>query len=73
MVPNQMHCRPFDKCFFICGIWFGTVRQVQFDMAKLFVLLMMLVARLSSMERLLLELPNVLQRMLAEQFGTLQR
>jgi hypothetical protein len=42
-------------------------------MAKLFVLLMMLVARLSSMERLLLELPNVLQRMLAEQFGTLQR
>ncbi|VAI22612.1 unnamed protein product [Triticum turgidum subsp. durum] len=49
------------------------VRQAQLDMAKLFMLLMVLVARLGSMERLLLGLPNLLQRMLEEQFHALHR
>jgi hypothetical protein len=43
------------------------------DMAKLFMLLMVLVARLGSMESLLLQLPNMLQRLLEEQLGAFQR
>ncbi|CAM0876560.1 unnamed protein product [Alopecurus aequalis] len=38
------------------------VRQAQLDVANLFFLLMVLVARLTSMEGLLLDLPNLLQR-----------
>ncbi|CAM0876554.1 unnamed protein product [Alopecurus aequalis] len=50
-----------------------TVRQVQLDMARLLMLLMVLVARNGSMERLLLDLPNIVQRLLAEQLGAFQR
>jgi hypothetical protein len=42
-------------------------------MAKLFVLVMMLVARLGSMESLLLQLPNMVQGLLAEQLGSFHR
>ncbi|XP_051177977.1 uncharacterized protein [Lolium perenne] len=45
----------------------------QLDMAKLFVLVMMLVARLGSMESLLLQLPNMVQGLLAEQLGSFHR
>uniref|UniRef100_A0ACD5WBU3 Uncharacterized protein n=1 Tax=Avena sativa TaxID=4498 RepID=A0ACD5WBU3_AVESA len=49
------------------------VRQAQLDMAKMFMLLMVLVARLGSVEGLLLQLPNLLQGLWAEQFLTFQR
>uniref|UniRef100_A0ACD5X9B6 Uncharacterized protein n=1 Tax=Avena sativa TaxID=4498 RepID=A0ACD5X9B6_AVESA len=49
------------------------VRQAQLDMAKLFMLLMVLVARLGSVEGLLLQLPTMLQGLWAEQFDTFQR
>ncbi|XP_037443642.1 calmodulin-binding protein 60 F-like isoform X3 [Triticum dicoccoides] len=49
------------------------VSQAQLDMAKLFMLLMVLVARLGSMERLLLDLPNIVQTLLAQQFDALHR
>uniref|UniRef100_A0ACD6A8D2 Uncharacterized protein n=1 Tax=Avena sativa TaxID=4498 RepID=A0ACD6A8D2_AVESA len=42
----------------------------QLDMAKLFFFLMVIVGRLSSMETLLLQLPNMLQGLLAQQFAT---
>uniref|UniRef100_A0ACD6A9T7 Uncharacterized protein n=1 Tax=Avena sativa TaxID=4498 RepID=A0ACD6A9T7_AVESA len=48
------------------------VRQAQLDTAKLIILLMVLVARLGSVEGLLLQLPNLLQRLWAEQFVTFQ-
>ncbi|KAM0924876.1 hypothetical protein ACQ4PT_004769 [Festuca glaucescens] len=49
------------------------VRQVQLDMAKLFVILMVLVARLGSMESLLLHLPNMIRGLVAEQLADFHR
>ncbi|KAM0899675.1 hypothetical protein ACQ4PT_021184 [Festuca glaucescens] len=49
------------------------VRQVQLDMAKLFVLLMVLVLRIGSMESLLLQLPNMLRALLADQLADFHR
>uniref|UniRef100_A0ACD5WFD4 Uncharacterized protein n=1 Tax=Avena sativa TaxID=4498 RepID=A0ACD5WFD4_AVESA len=44
------------------------VRQAQLDMAKLFFLVMVIVARLGSIEGLLLKLPNMLRGLWADQF-----
>ncbi|KAM0899683.1 hypothetical protein ACQ4PT_021185 [Festuca glaucescens] len=49
------------------------VRQMQLDMAKLFVILMVLIARVGSMESLLLQLPNMLQGLLADQLADFRR
>ncbi|KAF0914978.1 hypothetical protein E2562_033059 [Oryza meyeriana var. granulata] len=49
------------------------IRQMQAEMVKLFMLLMLLVVRLGNVERLLLEQPDVLRRLLEEHFGAFQR
>uniref|UniRef100_A0A0E0KJN8 Calmodulin-binding protein-like n=1 Tax=Oryza punctata TaxID=4537 RepID=A0A0E0KJN8_ORYPU len=49
------------------------IRQMQVQMVKLFMLLMFLVTRLANVERLLLEQPYVLRRLLEEHFGIFQR
>uniref|UniRef100_A0A453LY79 Uncharacterized protein n=1 Tax=Aegilops tauschii subsp. strangulata TaxID=200361 RepID=A0A453LY79_AEGTS len=48
------------------------VRQAQLDLMKLFILFTVLVAQLGSMERLLLDLPSKIQRLLAEQLASFQ-
>uniref|UniRef100_A0A0E0P209 Calmodulin-binding protein-like n=1 Tax=Oryza rufipogon TaxID=4529 RepID=A0A0E0P209_ORYRU len=49
------------------------IRQMQVQMVKLFMLLMFLVARLGNVERLLLEQPYLIRRLLEEHFGIFQR
>jgi len=45
------------------------IRQAQLDMAKLFLFLVVVVGRLGAMETLLLQLPDMLQGLLAQQLG----
>ncbi|XP_047056714.1 uncharacterized protein LOC124662988 [Lolium rigidum] len=49
------------------------VRLVQLDMAKLFVLLMVLVLRIGSMESMLLQLPNMVRGLVAEELADFHR